>query len=219
MAFVVAASAIGLCQRQGNAAEKPPALFDSIKTAPENETSFTPTFSVNHDGDGEGEELPASIIYSKKDSDDFGTSMTVTDFSLCKRPVEKKICQAFVKMISDAPPTLGADVTETRIGGAGYGTVFLARVDSVILDGVDSSTAFIGSDSQDPPLGQIVLYVYAKKGTNLIQLSAPVDQCAAEPKPNESDISYYKRCCVSETILKKANAEGKKLTELFRLKR
>jgi len=218
IACLVTAFNTGFDVPKANAADQRPVLLDCIRTAPENAESLTSIFNVNHDGDGEGEELPSSIMYFKKDSKDYGTFMTVTDLSLCKRPKEKRICQSFVKMISGASPALGVNVTGTRIGGAGYNTIFLARVDSVKLDGVDSLTAFIGADTQAPPSGEIVLYVYAKKGTNLIQLTAAVGQCSAQPEPNRNAVSYYKRFCVNETILQEAKAKGKMLTELFHLK-
>lgn len=218
LVFLVVAATIGLGAHTASAAEKRPAQFGSITTAPANEAGLTPTFIVNRDGDGEGEELPSSIMYLKKNSKEYGTYMTVTDLSLCKRPLEKKICQSFMKMISEASPALGAEITGTRIGGAGYVTAFLTRVDSVTLAGVDSQVTFLGGDSQDPPYSDIVLYIYAKKGTNLIQLATPIGQLTARPKPKESEKAYYKRFQVSEAMLEKAKAKGKALTELFRLK-
>ena len=143
-----------------------------------------------------------------KDSKEFGTFMTISDASLCKRPVESQICRSFRAMISDTQPALGTDVSATRIGGSGYGTVFLARVDSIKLDGVDRSTAFLGADSQDPPLSTIVLYIYATRGTNLIQLAMPVDRCTKLAEPGTSDVSYYRSFCGNEAILAKALARS-----------
>lgn len=78
---------------------KRPAIFDSIKTAPTNSLNLTPYYSVNQDGDGLGEELPSSIMYFKKGSKEYSTSMTITDLSLCKRPLEAEICQSFINTI------------------------------------------------------------------------------------------------------------------------
>jgi len=218
LVFLAAAANIGVGARRAGAAEKRPAQFKSITTAPANEASLTSMFMVNRDGDGEGEELPSSIMYFKKDSKEYGTYMTVTDLSLCRRPLEKKICQSFMKMIAGAPPPPGTEVTGTRIGGAGYVSAFLARVDSIALEGVDSQVAFLAGDSQDPPYGEIVLYIYAKKGTNLIQLAMPIGQLTAMPKPKESEEAYYKRFQVGEDMLEKAKAKGEALAGLFRLK-
>lgn len=193
-----------------------PALFDRIKTAPASSKDLTPYYSVNKDGDGLGEELPSSIIYFKKGSKEYSTSMTVTDISLCKRPIESKICQAFIKTITKTSPPLGTDISNTRIGGADYVTVFLTTINPVELSGVDNAMAFISIDTQDPPLGDIVIYIYAKKGTNLIQLTTHVEECPAHLKPNESDISFYKRC-VSKKIIADANAEANRLIKLFKL--
>ncbi len=202
---------------QNNKVKQPPALFNCIQTIPANQESLTVNFMVNRDGDGIGEDLPSAIIYYKKNSKDYLTSMTVTDLSLSKRPIEKKICQSFIEMITTRTPILGTDISSTRIGGSDFVTVFLAKIDSVKIDGVDRSIVFIGANSQDPPGCEIVLYIYAMKGTNLIQLSAPVAVCSEQVAPNQSDISYYKRFCVTANILKKAEFRGKMLTELFRL--
>ncbi len=145
--------------------------------------------------------------------------MTVTDLRLCKRPVEKEICRAFAGMIAHAPPALGTDITGTRIGGSDYRTVFLAPAGPLEYPGVDRLRVFLGVDSQDLPLGYLTLYVYAKKGSSLIQLTTRVGECSALAKPNESDVAYYRRNCVSKQILQKAKSKGKELTELFRLER
>lgn len=201
------------------APERPPAPLDIITTAPANRANLKIHFIENHDGDGLGEEMPSSIMYFTGIKEDLGTSMTVTDLRICKRPAEKEICQAFAKMTSGAPLALGTDVTETRIGGSDYRTVYLAPVAPIDYPGVDRFTAFLGVDSQDLPLGYLVLYVYAKKGTSLIELTTKVGECTALAKPNESDIAYYKRNCVSKETVQKAKTKGKTLTELFRLER
>ena len=196
-----------------------PELFNSIKTFPANVQDLVPHFIVNHDGDGEGEELPSSILYSRKDKKEYRTSMTITDLSLCKRPGEREICRDFAKMISNAtPPALGTDITGTRIGGSGYRTVFLAHVDSVKFDGVDVFTAFIAGDSQDLPFCDVILYIYAQNGTNLIQLDTPVERCNPIPETPLDDVSYYKRFCVNDKIIAKAKSKAKELTEIFKLK-
>lgn len=201
-----------------SSADRPPAPLDVITTVPLNPGTFRRHFIVNHDGDGIGEEQPSSILYVKKGKD-LRTSMTVTDLLLCKRPSEQDICRAFDRMISASRPPLGTDVTLTRIGGSNYRTVFLAGVDSVDYTGVDRFTAFLGGDSQDLPLSDLVVYVYAKKGSSLVQLSASVARCNALVKPGESDVAYYRRNCVSPAILEKASSRAKELTELFRLER
>lgn len=194
-----------------------PAMFDSVITAPANSADLYPDYSVNQDGDGLGEELPSSIMYFKKGSKEYSTSMTVTDLSLCKRAIETKICQSFVKTITEKPPRLGTDISNTRIGGAGSETVYLTPIESVAFDGVDIATAFIAINTQDPPLGEIALYIYAKRGTNLIELRTPVKNSAGRVNPAESDISFYQRC-VSKQVIAEANSKAKQLTALFKLK-
>jgi hypothetical protein len=176
-------------------------------------------YSINHDADGEGGWLPASVSYFRKNAKDYGTSMAITDLRLCKRPAEKQICRDFVKTIDEPPTKLGAEITATRIGGAGYTTVFLTRIAPVTLEGTDASITFLGSDSQDPPHGQLVVYLYAKKGTNLIQLTMPVAECAFVQAPSESDEAYYRHHCLTDAIREKATATAANLTELFRIKR
>jgi hypothetical protein len=193
-----------------------PAIFDSIKTAPTNSLDLTPYYSVNRDGDGLGEELPSSIMYFKKGSKEYSTSMAVTDLSLCKRPIETEICQSFIKTIVGKPPLLGTDISNTRIGDAGAVTIFLTPIESVELDGVDIATAFIGISTQDPPRGEIVLLIYARRGTNLIELRTHVRDCAGQVKPNESDLSFYKHC-VSKKVIAEASSKAKQLTKLFKL--
>jgi len=164
--------------------------------------------------------MPSTIDYSQTGSHDYGTFMSVTDLSLCQRPSERAICKSFRKMISAAPPPLGADVSESRIGGSGYRTYYLARVDGVKLEGVDAATVFLGGDTQDaPPAGSLSLYVYARRGSNLIQMTTGVGRCTAPPGPNEEDAAYYRRACTNPTVLARANAAGKRLVELFRLAR
>ena len=89
---------------------------------------------------------------------------------------------------------------------------------SVKFDGVDVFTAFIAGDSQDLPFCDISLYIYAQKGTNLIQLSMKVDRCNPIPEFPLDDVSYYKRFCVNDRIIARAKSVGKELTELFKLK-
>ena len=173
---------------------------------------------LNHDGDGEGEELPSAKAYFEAGSKDYTTSMTVTDLSLCQRPAEHAICAAFHSLISAAAaPSLGTDVTDTRIGGAGYRTVFLARLEGVELTGADKAFVFLGGDSQDPPQSALAVYVYARRRTNLVQLTAAVGRCEAPAQPNESDAAYYRRVCLGERVLARAKAVGLKLVSRFRL--
>jgi hypothetical protein len=142
--------------------------------------------------------------------------MAVTDLSLCKRPLETDICQSFINTIVEKSPRLGTDISKTRIGDAGSVTVFLTNMESVKLDGVDIAKAFIGITTQDPPRGEIVLFIYAKKGTNLIEFRTPVKECAGQVKPDESDVSFYQRC-VSKHVITEASSKAKKLTTLFKL--
>jgi hypothetical protein len=200
-------------------ADRLPALFNVITVVPERQEMLTRSYSINHDGDGEGGWLPASVSYVGKNAKDYGTSMAITDLRLCKRPTEKKICRDFVKAIDEPPPKQGADITLTRIEGAGYATVFLTRIAPVSFEGTDASIAFLGSDSQDPPHGQLVVYLYAKEGTNLIQLARPVGECVFLQAPNESDEAYYRHHCLTNAIREKATATAANLTELFRIKR
>ncbi len=162
--------------------------------------------------------MPSTIDYSLKGSHDYGTFMSVTDLSLCRRPAQRATCESFGKMISAAPPPLGAEVTGSRIGGSGYATFYIARVDGVKLEGVDAATAFVGGDTQDPPAGSsLSLYIYARRGSNLIQLTTGIGRCTGTPRPKEKDAAYYRRACANRTVLAKATAEGKRLVELFRL--
>jgi len=217
LAFIAAVflSTTARAAEETSPAEKPPAPLDAITAAPENRALKMHSV-VNHDGDGIGEELPSSILYSEDDKD-FATFMTVTDQRLCKRPSEKAICEAFLAMIAGPPPKLGTDVSGSRIGGSDYGTVFLVPLTSVTCAGVDAFTAFLGADSQDPPLSALVLYIYARKGTSLIQVSTSVASCNAPTKKGESDVAYYKRNCGSPANLEKAAARGKRAAEIFRL--
>jgi len=201
---------------ESDKAAQRPAIFGRVITAPTNSTDLYPYYSVNQDGDGLGEELPSSIMYFKKGSKEYSTSMTVTDLSLCKRPIETKICQSFVNTITEKPPRLGTDISDTRIGGAGSVTVYLTPIEAVAFDGVDIATAFIAINTQDPPLGEIALYIYARKGTNLIELRTPVKNCAGQLKPDESDVSFYQRC-VSKHVIAEARSKAKELTKLFKL--
>lgn len=214
--FTVDSNADDLNKREKNIRQP---LFNVIKTVPANKDNFSEYFIINKYGDGLGEEMPSSIMYFKKNTKDYFTSMAITDLNICNRPIEKNICRSFLKMISNSSPSLGTNITKTRIGGSGYGTIFLKKVESVKFEGVDNFIAFIGADSQDPPSSDIVLYIYAKKGTNLIQLCTPVDKCIAHEETNQSDISFYKQYCVNEKILNDAKSKGKMLTELFRLKK
>jgi hypothetical protein len=198
--------------------EKVPQPLELITAAPA-DPGLKRVFLVNQGGDSEreeGAELPSSIMYSLDDKD-FGTFMAVTDQRLCKRPSEKEICKAFVGLIAGPPPQLGKEVTGTRIGGSGYGTVYLKQISGINYLGVDRFTAFLGADSQDPPLSGLNLYIYAQKGTNLIQISVSVGKCAKPVKRGEKDEAYYRRSCVSDVILEKAMAAGKMAAERFRL--
>ncbi len=95
-------------------------------------------------------------------------------------------------------------------------TVFLTNIESVKLDGVDIAKAFIGLTTQDPPRGEIVLFIYAKKGTNLIEFRTPVKECAGQVTLHESDVSFYQRC-VSKLVIAEASSKAKQLTKLFKL--
>ncbi|HVR08318.1 MAG TPA: hypothetical protein VMW75_09740 [Thermoanaerobaculia bacterium] len=196
----------------------PPAAVAVINTAPADHQRFTASFSSSNEEDEDGNQ-PPTIDYFQKGSRDDGTFMAVTDLSLCRRPSQRATCQSFGKMISAAPPPLGTDITDSRIGGGGYATIFFARVDEVALDGVDAATAFIGGDTQDPPAASATLYIYARRGSNLIQLTTKAGRCTALPRPKEKDVSYYRRACVNRTVLAKASAAGRRLVELFRLAR
>ena len=220
LAFALALLAPGAraADRKPMPPEKAPAPLDLVTAAPA-DPALKRVFVVNEGGDSEGEEgaeLPSSIMYSLDDKD-FGTFMTVTDLRACKRPSEKAICKAFVDLIAGPPPPLGKEVTETRIGGSGYSTAYLKPISGIDYSGVDRFTAFLGADSQDPPLSGLNLYLYARKGTNLIQLSVSVGKCSPLPKRGESDEAYYRHHCVSDAILEKAKARGKMAAERFRL--
>lgn len=173
---------------------------------------------VSEEGDGEGEELPPQRLFFL-DKKDLFTSMTVTDRRVCVRKEEKAICQAFEAIVDGKLPKLGAEVTGTRIGGAGYVTKFLTVLPGVEYPGVDKVVAFLGSDSQDPPMGNLALYLYARKGTGLVQLTTKVGECPALPKKGESDAAYYRRTCLNEKNVQAAKEKAKELTARFRLLR
>jgi hypothetical protein len=198
-----------------------PAAFAAIKAAPADKRGLKEAAVVNNgkDEEEEGAEMPSSITYYQAGTKDYATTMTVTDLSLCKRPSEREICASFRAMISGPPPALGTDVTHSRIGGSGYHTMFLARVEGVKLDGVDAATTFLGGDTQDSPQCSLIVYVYARRGSNLVQLTAPVGRCNAPVRPKEGDVAYYRRACLSRKTLEQASAVGKQLVELFRLER
>lgn len=190
--------------------------LEVITTKPADARLFTVDTSVNHDGDGEGEEMPPSIGYFLKGSKDYTTSMTVTDTSLCKRPAEQQICKAF-RGFSEVRHALGDEISYTRIGGSGFVTIFLARLDSKKIAGFDSSVAFLAVNTQDPPRGDVVLYVFATRRTNLIQLAAPVGTCLALQDERQNDVSYLETSCMSQSLLQSAATKLTALTGLFRV--
>lgn len=218
LASLLCALASGLAPAQDKPRDTTPApaAFAAVKAAPADLRHLSPIFTVNKEED-EGGEMPDTIDYYQTGSHDYGTFMSVTDLSLCRRSAQRATCKSFRKMISAAPPPLGAEVTATRIGGSGYATFYLARVDGVKLAGVDAVTAFLGGDTQDPPAGSVHLYIYAQRGSNLIQMTTGVGRCTAPPRPNEKDAAYYRRACANPSVLAKASAAGKRLVELFRL--
>jgi hypothetical protein len=212
----------------------PPTLA-AIKTAPADAERFTRTFDdqLGDPGD-EGSEMPLAVYYSLPS--DVGTFMAVTDLSLCKRPSEREICSAFRAIVEGRPPALGAEVTTSRIGGAGYISVFLARLDGVKLAGADSQAVFLAGDTQDPPGVGLAIYIYAQRGSNLIELSTRVGNCdfpapeslpwtpadgkggsRAEQKQRERVNAYYRQACVSPKIVAKARAAADQLAQSFRL--
>lgn len=95
-------------------------------------------------------------------------------------------------------------------------TVFLTSIEADKLDGVDIAKTFIGITTQDPPHGEIVLFIYAKNGTNLIEFRTPVKKCAEQVKLNESDVSFYQRC-VSNHVITEASSKAKQLIKFFKL--
>ena len=192
-------------------------MFASVQAEPVDKQNFKVHYNIPKEGDI-GSEQPPTILYYPKDSKGYVEGMAVTDLSLCKTNDQKTTCQLFLKMLSQRPWDIGTDVTDTRISGSDYRTAFLETIDSVQVSNVDSFVAFIGADSQDPPSSEIVLYVYAQKGTNLIQLTIPVSNCKQPVAPGISDASFYKRYCVTSAIMDKADAKGKTLTDVFRLK-
>jgi hypothetical protein len=202
----------------GQAADEAlPPSFAAIVTAPSDLSGLEMHAVINHDGDGEGEEMPSAKVYFEAESKDFATSMTVTDFSLCKRPAEHALCLAFRNQISAAAPSLSTDITDTRIGGAGYHTLFLARLGGIQLPGADATFAFLAGDTQDGPPSELVLYIYARRGTNLVQVTGPAGRCEGRVRPGESEVAYYQRACLSESLLARARKAGTKLAKRFRL--
>ncbi len=180
-----------------------PALFNVIHVKPSDRNALRETFQINEDGDGLGEELPPSISYFKKSPKDFSTYLAVTDLSLCRRPREKEICQSFVDLIDGKNRKAEADITGSRIFGSGSTTHFVTALGDVKVEWADSSIAFLAIDWQDLANGPLSLYVYAKKGTNLVQLSRRLS------------ISCFPKKCPEPKKLEIAKAESKKLLETF----
>ncbi len=214
----------------------PPSL-SAIKAAPADMGPLRRTVvERDPDPEDEGSEMPPVIYYDQARTKDFGTFLAVTDLSLCQRPSEREICAAFRQMISGPLPATGDDVSNSRIGGVGYATIFIARVDGVQLAGVDRMVAFLGGDTQDGPVTRVVLYIYAQRGSNLLQLTTPAGDCHGavpdrfrqapapgatpipEAKVRAEEDAYYRRACRNEATLRQARAAGSRLVELFRLK-
>jgi hypothetical protein len=187
---------------------------------------------VREEGDDDAD-MPISVYYRPVHDD--GSFMVVTDESLCKKPATREICDAFGSMLRGERPAFGDDVTQSRIGGSDYATIYLVPVDGVQLAGVDATMAFLGGDTQsDPPIDPVV-YIYARRGTNLVQMVAPLGPCEvplpddfwAEPpagKPARSDaqfrrdtLAYYRRACASPSMVAKARTAGRALAETYRL--
>src|SRR5581483_5193941 len=129
-------------------------------------------------------------------------------------------------------PAMGDYVTDSRIEDNGAATVYLAPLEGAKLAGVDRMTAFVGGVTQDAPLVEPYVYVYAQRGTNLLELSASLGACEfkvphsfyedpgrerseAEQRRREND--YYRRACVTPKVLARARAAAQHLAELFRL--
>ncbi|WP_018610553.1 hypothetical protein [Uliginosibacterium gangwonense] len=190
-----------------------PFLFQVIKTAPANTEGFTRTSIIYHDGDGEGEELPPSVMYYRGKDDDW-EYMAISNRRLCKRASERKVCRAFEKFF-ERQPHLGKEITNTRIAQTGFVSTFLVHVPSVEIPSADRSIAFIGADSQDPPASHLTLYIYARKGTDLIQLAKHFGTCVHQDQEQLSDVAYYRKYCISDKIRAEAEAAGKTLLEHF----
>jgi hypothetical protein len=234
--FVGLASSPAVTQGPPASRQAIPKALSAIKTAPAEMGHLERIVDAERNLEDEGSERPPVIYYDQARPKDLGTFMAVTDLSLCQRPSEREICAAFRKMISGPLPAVGDDISNSRIGGVGYATIFLARVDGVQLAGVDRMVAFIGGDTQDGPVTQVVLYIYAQSGSNLLQLVTSAGHChgrvpdrflqepapGAKPTPEakvraEED-AYYRRACMNEATLRQARAAGSRLVELFRLK-
>jgi hypothetical protein len=169
------------------------------------------------DGDGEGEELPPTVNYYPKASADHDPSMAVTSLDLCRRPQEKQICDGFLKVVNGQTLTLGDDLTDTRIAGAGYVTDFVGKVSGIRFPGVDRFVALIAVDGNGGPGGKLRVHIYAKKGSDLIYLDAPMDAaCHGEEHPDEPYKAFYRRNCrPTRAILQQATLVGNSLIELF----
>jgi hypothetical protein len=194
-----------------------PALFDPVVTAPANVAALRHSYMINKDGDGLGEELPSSVAYLRKDDQDFSMLMTVTDLSLCIRPLESDICRSFVGLIAGDYPSLGADITETRIGSYGAVNYYLAPVDVPTMKGVDSSRTFLVLTTQDPPRGGLLVLVYAKKGTNIIELSATLEDCDRPVEPGETETAFL-ASCASPRVRAAAVTKAQELVSLFAIR-
>jgi hypothetical protein len=171
------------------------------------------------DENEEGGDMPSAIYYYGSAKDDM-SFLAITDESLCRRPSEVAVCAAFHRILSGPPPDLGTEVTGSRIGGAGYGSTFLARLDNLNLPGADRSVAFLAADSQDPPWSGLAVYIYAQRGGNLIELYAGAGNCSAPPRDSDTrdPRPYFRRSCVNRETLAAARAAGQRLLQKFRLK-
>src|SRR5579862_410005 len=144
---------------------------------------------------------------------------------------------AFLQMISGPRPVVDADVTISRLDDSGAATVYLAPVTGVKLAGVDRMVAFLGGDTQSDPPVEPALYIYAQRGSGLLELHAPLGHCEfpvpeeywesswhGKPLRTEADHlaatnDYYRHACFTPRILARARAVGKHLAMVYALAR
>jgi hypothetical protein len=222
---------VGVLGAVGSSATAPDAaaVLARLTAVPADASRLERRVDVDREEGDEGFEMPPAVYYNR--AHDIGTFLAATDRSLCRRPEEREICDGFLAMIAGRRPPLGTDVSETRIGGVGYATLYLSPVDGVQLHDVDAMMAFLGGDTQDDAPGEIVLYLYARRGSNLVQMTAPVGSCQvpselafigtsgkrkSEEQLRRDELAYYRRVCAGPMVAK-ARAVAQDLAGVFRL--
>lgn len=136
-------------------------------------------------------------------------------------------------MISGPRPAMGTDITGSRLENSGAATIYLAPVTGVKLAGVDAMVAFLGGDTQSDPPVDPALYIYARRGSSLLELHAPLGPCefpvpkefwegradgktlVTEAQVREATNAYYRRSCATPKMLAKARTAAERLAKVY----